>query len=150
MVGLKNICALLLAGGIGAGSVVTVQQVPIVKKARASAPKVHKAANRQVVNRQEMDCPSISPLGQNPELALSYPQSLSMLPVGGLANIPGTGATPFNPPGGGGFPGGGGGGFTPPVSGVPSPDTWVLLLSGFGFVGLALRRGPRKRTVEAK
>ena len=47
-------------------------------------------------------------------------------------------------------PGSGGGGFGPAVRpdpvpivpGVPQPDTWVMLVAGFGFLGLALRRRP--------
>lgn len=34
----------------------------------------------------------------------------------------------------------GGGGFVEIVSRVPEPDTWTMLIAGFGFVGLSLRR----------
>ena len=44
------------------------------------------------------------------------------------------------------FPTDGGGGgdqwvvIPPDVPGVPAPDTWVMLVAGFGFIGLACRR----------
>ncbi|MEN2785576.1 PEPxxWA-CTERM sorting domain-containing protein [Sphingomonas qilianensis] len=40
--------------------------------------------------------------------------------------------------GGGG--GGGGGGGAPPVSAVPEPSSWLLMVLSFGAVGVALRR----------
>ena len=33
----------------------------------------------------------------------------------------------------------------PPVGAIPEPDTWALMLLGFGFVGAALRRRPAMR-----
>jgi hypothetical protein len=32
------------------------------------------------------------------------------------------------------------------ITAIPEPDTWVMLLSGFGFIGLAIRR--KKRIVQ--
>lgn len=55
----------------------------------------------------------------------------------------------FFPGGGGGHgsppptvkpPSGGGGGGPPPVPGVPEPDTWLMMLVGFGLLGAYLRR----------
>lgn len=146
MIGMKQFCALILAGGMGAGSVVTVQQAkPMVSKSRAAPakPKVQKAVQRAVQTAQLRECPTIAPLGpgigdlapiQSAESA--FGRSLA---GGGFAGGGGGGL------GGGGF---GGGGFGPadrpdpmPVApGVPQPDTWVMLVAGFGFMGLALRR----------
>jgi hypothetical protein len=43
------------------------------------------------------------------------------------------------------IPDGGGGGSLPPVTpGIPEPDTWVMLVLGFGFLGLSLRRRKRE------
>jgi hypothetical protein len=36
--------------------------------------------------------------------------------------------------------------YTPPVSGVPEPSTWAMMLFGFGAAGMALRRGTRRST----
>ena len=55
-------------------------------------------------------------------------------PVGG-------GPAGFSPPGGGGgTPPGGGGGTTPPVTPVPEPGSWILMLASFALVGAQLRR----------
>lgn len=38
-----------------------------------------------------------------------------------------------------------------PVSAVPEPDTWAMMLVGFAFIGLSLRRGrPRSPTRAAR
>lgn len=154
MVGVKEICALLLAGGIGAGSVVTVQQaVPAVKK--ASAPKAGKPAARrpQAAARPAAinDCPSqLGVLGQNMALP-------ALAPIDVAPGLP-LGQTAMASAGGGrgagvGVPGGGIGGTdfqpAPPADGgfapgVPEPGTWAMLVGGFGLVGLAMRRGSRK------
>jgi hypothetical protein len=125
---MKQLCALLLAGGIGAGSVVTVQQVkPAISKARAAPakPKVQKAVQRVRRATSIQECPLIAPMG---------PGIDRLMPIQPLDNIYNE-----NPPGGGG------GVSKPkgdpdPFSGVPEPDTWMMLVAGFGFLGLALRR----------
>ncbi len=136
MIGMKQFCALLLAGGMGAGSVVTVQQVkPAAGKMRAK-PKVEKAVQQARQASTMRDCPSIAalPRGFDAASALSAPD-----PIFADASR------------GAGFDGGGGvGGFGPAirpgpiavVPGVPQPDSWVMLVAGFGFLGLALRRRP--------
>ena len=53
---------------------------------------------------------------------------------GGIVAPPGGGEV-VNPP-----PGGGGPVITPPVSAVPEPGTWAMMLLGFAMVGLGLRR----------
>ena len=152
MVGVKEICALLLAGGVGAGSVVTVQQArPAVSKPKAkpAAPKAHKTASRNITRTQVQDCPAMAaPLGGGIADLAPLPAFESLIPGG-----PAPGSQVAALPGGGGlvFPGviggGGGGGGTPfippsPVApGVPQPASWAMMLTGFGLVGLAMRRG---------
>jgi hypothetical protein len=149
MLGTKEICALLLAGGLGAGSVVTVQQVRApATDARAAKPRPKPA---QVAHRATpapsgaalKECPAVgapvlAPILTPPQDMPMGLQSLGSLPVAGAFG------------GGGGSVGSGGGGtgntsLVPdpsPVPGVPDPATWVMLIAGFGFVGLALRRQP--------
>lgn len=142
MVGMKEFCALLLAGGMGASSVVAVQKAkPAVSKTRAAPqkPKVQKAVQQSVRGSQIQECPTVVPIGPAIDslVPLQTAETLfGLQPVGGLGN------------GGGG--GGGGGGFGPGINpgpipiapGIPQPDTWVMLVAGFGFLGLALRRRP--------
>lgn len=128
MIGTKEICALLLAGGIGAGSVVTVQKVkPAISKPkpRAKPAKVHKAAERTVRNEQISDCPApsipsmdVADLGaipMQPESLLTPTQLAGRIDDGGL-RLPSV------------LGGGGGGGSgpsispAPPIPGVPQPD----------------------------
>lgn len=179
MIGTKEICALLLAGGMGAGSVVGVQHAkPAITKAKASRPaprKIRRAAPpaRVAATPAPMvpinDCPTITaPLG--PGIA-----DLAPLPsfesggmggpqTGGIFIPAGGGYWPgWNHGGGGGWSGGGnggnggnsgengggtpgdGGGESTPggseVPGVPQPASWVMMIAGFGLVGMALRRG---------
>lgn len=144
MIGMKQFCALILAGGMGAGSVVTVQHTrPSISKARAAPakPKVQKSVQRNVQTAQLTDCPTIAPLGPGiGDLApLQQVQPLLGQPIAGVSGPAGISGPA------GGF---GGGGFgrevqpapIPVVPGVPQPDSWVMLVAGFGFMGLALRR----------
>ncbi len=155
MVGVKEICALLLAGGIGAGSVVTVQEaVPAIKKASspkaAKKPAVRKAARRPAVARSSQlnDCPSqVGLLGQNMALPPLPPIDIAPgLPLTETAlGLPGGGGGGIAP-GGGGSIGGNNLGPTPPdggsglVPGVPETGSWAMLITGFGLIGLAMRR----------
>ncbi len=154
MIGMKEICALLLAGGMGAGSVVTVQKIrPAVSKPRAkpAVPKAHKTASRNVTNAQILDCPTpaLAMGGALPELA-AIPTFGTTLPgTSEVAGWPGGGGVLIPPVIGGGGGGGGGGGSSgpdigpnpEPVPGVPQPASWAMMLTGFGLVGLALRMG---------
>ena len=148
MVGMKEICALLLAGGVGAGSVVTVQQAkPAISKPKAkpSAPKAHKTASRNITRTQVQDCPAMAaPLGGVIADLAPLPAFDNLVPGGSggqQAFVPGSPGISI--------PGvvDGGGGFTPvvtppnPVPGVPQPATWAMMVTGFGLVGLAMRRG---------
>jgi len=69
-------------------------------------------------------------------------------PGGGYGYVPGGFVTV---PGGGGGGGSGGcagagcgGGTTPPVPGIPEPQSWALLLLGFASIGAAMRVRARK------
>lgn len=153
MVGVKDICALLLAGGIGAGSVVTVQEaVPAVKK--ASSGKAAKPAGRPAARHASTrptalaDCPSqLGLLGRNMVLPPLSPIDVAPgLPLGETA----MGIVAGMPGGGGGIPGLGGDGIVPGpgdgggiIPGIPEADTWAMLIAGFGLIGLALRRSGR-------
>lgn len=146
MVGMKEFCALLLAGGMGATSVVAVQKAkPAIAKTRAAPakPKVQKAVQQSAQSSTITECPSVAPLGPGIDslAPLQTAESIFRQPVLGHEGRGG---------GGSGFPGGGGGGFRPDIRPdplpiaptVPQPDTWVMLVAGFGFLGLALRRRP--------
>lgn len=143
MIGTKEICALLLAGSMGAGSVVAVQKAkPAISKPRPapSKPKVQKATQSQVHTSQITECPTVAPVG-TAELSPFSATPTPAEPMGGFASLSGPSAGP-----GGGITGGRGGSgpsVVPdpsPTPGVPQPDTWVMLVAGFGFMGLALRR----------
>jgi hypothetical protein len=153
MVGVKEICALLLAGSMGAGSVVAVQQAkaPAAKSRPAKASKPKSVAHPRPAAAALNDCPSFTAtLGGVPG-PLAPLAVLDAAPTGlSVVAPPLDGASPSD---GSGFvlpPGGGGGGETlfppqPPapveVGGVPQPAAWAMMVTGFGLVGLSLRRG---------
>lgn len=158
MIGMKEICGLLLAGSMGAGSVVAVQKVkPVLSrpKPKPVAPKAHKTASRNITHQQILDCPvtvvALSPLA--PELGAIPP--LNTPPdTSHVAGWPGGGGIFIPPPIGGG--GGGGGGISkpdvnpnPPAPPIPEPASWAMMVTGFGLVGLALRKGPEPEATEA-
>ena len=147
MIGTKEICALLLAGSMGAGSVVAVQKAkPAVSRQRpATKPKVQKATQSQVQTASITEGPTVGPVG-SPDLS----PIIAMETTEPLTGFRQTAAAPFGGGGGSGGGIGGGGGKGPsilpdpsPTPGIPQPDTWVMLVAGFGFMGLALRRRPR-------
>lgn len=73
--------------------------------------------------------------------------------------VTGGGVTPVGPPSFSNIPppGGGGGAIVPPITpeqlppppAVPEPSTWALMLLGFAFTGLALRRDRRRAALAA-
>ena len=147
-----KICALLLAG---AGSVVAVQQArPAIAKVKAKyKPAVHRAVAapaREIPRVVTPACPSMAaPLGGG-FAALGPMQGVDIPALGTPMQTPPSG---IYFPGGGGipyYPGGGGGGYTPvdpvpgpgpdPIPGVPAPANWAMMLTGFGLVGVSLRR----------
>ena len=149
MIGVKELCALLAAGGMGASGVVAVQHVKPAGVHRSKpkpAPRVVQAAPRPAARLT--DCPitasslgggmladlaPIAPFEQTPMASLESPSMIGVAGGGGGFALP-----PF---GGGGGSGGSEvpnpGGFTP---GVPEPAAWAMMVSGFGLVGVAMRR----------
>lgn len=88
------------------------------------------------------------------------PAVADVLSPGGLVSgVPLTfGAAIVGGGGGIGGGGGGGGGGTPPgsetppppvTSAVPEPSSWLMMLFGFGAIGSAMRRRPRRALVSA-
>lgn len=152
MVITKEFCMLLLAGGIGAGSVVGVQQAtPVVQKAvakKAPVAKSFKPASVAPAQAQINDCPSlISPVGGSLADLMPMASLESRLPDAiGYGAGPATGFGPMLPGGGGGGGGGGESGtaILPPVPSVPEPGSWAMMLGGFGLIGLALRKNAKQ------
>lgn len=151
MVGLKEICALVLAGSMGAGSVVTVQQVKAPQARLKAKPKPHRPAPRPVSQAPVQDCPTVSSLGGGlgslgPMAAMGAPPATGLQTIGPMPDAGGAHASLV-----------GGGSSDPaalpgipvepefPVSGVPEPVSWTMMLSGFGLIGLAMRRRPVRR-----
>ena len=129
----KAFCALLFGAGVGTGYV-----APVVKK-HVSAPKlkgerVAKASRPRVV-RPEPAPPA--PILDCPVSGFSISDSAPYAPFGALGTVElGSGAGAVGP-------------FVPPADGsaapnfppsVPEPAAWVFLVSGFGLVGLSLRK----------
>lgn len=154
MVGAKEICALLLAGGLGAGSVVTVQQVKSpVTKSRAAKPVKHKVSTpARSAPSALSDCPAYATMlggapGPLAPLAVLEPNDVGLAtPVSSDGGIPMLVSPVVLPPAGGG---GGSGNFFPPAppipvtpGAVPQPAAWAMMVTGFGLVGLSLRRSP--------
>jgi hypothetical protein len=145
VVGLKEVCALILAGGVGAGSVVAVQQAkPPERSAKKAKPKPRPAAQSQPASRAKLeDCPTpVAGGALVPEFPVLLPQGAgSPAGWGGLGGSGGIG--PVSP---GLQIGTGPTGRLPappdPVPGapVPEPAAWLMMVSGFGLIGLALRR----------
>jgi hypothetical protein len=147
--GLKEFCTLLLAGGLGAGSVVGVQAVkaPSVREARVAKPKPRPRPAAARPKPKLPDCPVVVPplgTGLFPDLAEAGPIGRPMAaPLPRLGELPGVGAprpalppisvpTNVQP-----LP-------APPVTGaVPDAATWAMMVAGFGLIGMALRRRER-------
>lgn len=158
MIGVKELCALLAAGGMGASGVVAVQQVkPVVHRAKPKpAPHVSRTAAPRPAAKLS-DCPitasslgggaladlaPIAPFEQSPMASLSSPGMVGVGAGGGGLNLP--------PSMGGG--GSGGSEFPKPgefAPGVPEPAAWAMMVSGFGLVGVAMRR-PRQSETAGK
>lgn len=150
MIGLRDLCVALLAGGISAGGAVVAMKPPAKPKAVVSRPPPAKTvAYRKppVRERQTPVPPAILDCPLPASSALSAgPLNETMLPP------PFGGASPFPAPGVP-YPAGpwGGGGVIlpappPDVSAIPEPAGWVMMLGGFGLMGVALRRSKKGQT----
>ena len=149
MIGLKDICALLAAGSMGAGSVVAVQQVkpkPVVTKAKPAPAKARVAKARPASPRPApstgttiLDCPTPgltgSPWSAEPTSALEdAPTWERFIRTGG--DGPGwaepVGVILLPPPSIPEVP-------TDPGA-IPEPGAWAMVIAGFGVVGAMFRR----------
>ncbi len=147
MIAVKEICALLIAGGLGAGGTLAVQQVKkpaAVRKASKPAqysPVRHAPAS--AAPRAMNDCPAqVAGLAEPMQLAPIPPMDVA--PGLDISRTPLSMATGHGPgtslPGDIGT-GGQNGGVTPIIiPGVPEPYSWAMLVTGFGLIGLAMRR----------
>lgn len=143
---LRDFCVALLASGIVAPSTYVVVKKPAVYRSVGKpAPKVVKTRNQSIPRDRVVQTPppekpcivDMPSIGLVPDL---QPVVVPDLQPGGTGPW-GSGPWVWVPPGGPG--GGGGGSINPPA--IPEPDTWAMLVFGFGFLGLSLRR----RRVEA-
>lgn len=130
-----------------------VQSKGVVRVAFSDIPKervLDETRERPVVPPE--DVPGIvESLTENPEEIAGLPADkvLAALPPGGV--IPGGRPPSILPPGGssGGGSSGGGGGIPPgptpttPVSPVPEPSTWAMMIAGVFAAGAVLRRRSR-------
>lgn len=141
MMGTKEICAILLAGSMGAGSVVAVQKVKTVSAKAAAKPKGGQSARAprpRAIERTTpgpaapriLDCPVGSPFSAEPN-PFVLPD---LMPPGFGGNIVGAPFAPVVWGGGGLAP------VTPPPPMIAEPGAWAMMIAGFGFVGLSLRR----------
>lgn len=134
------LCAMIFGAGVTTGAVVKKPHAPkpAVVKAKASKPAARPSAPKAIPAQKStqtavrlLDCPVAgSPFSADPNLHI---------PEFNLPALPPAGITP-----GSDMPGVGGGGrppLSPPtIPGVPEPSGWLMLLSGFGMIGLAVRR----------
>jgi hypothetical protein len=147
VIGLKDICALLAAGSMGAGSVVAVQQTkkPVSAKQETAKPKKDRGgslASRPRVVRPEpavrpgpsiLDCPVIgSPWGiEHQPTGLTPPMSDALLHLLPAVEQPGGGGFVLLPPS-----------YSPAV---PEPGAWAMFIAGLSLVGASLRKRRRER-----
>lgn len=133
---MREWCIALLAGAVaGGGGTIAVQQTrpAVERKAAKPAPKTARPAAKTSAALPArapviFDCPmpsaALSPAGIGAIASTSFPATAGFPPLsGGLWD----GGGVFLP-----LP-------TPPPS-VPEPAQWALLVTGFGLIGLALRR----------
>lgn len=145
---LKDVCGLIVAAGVGAGSVVAVQQVRQPAPAAVSKPaKPVKTAISRVRSAPAAAAatPSLLPAPTCTPSVFNGPDTGPALPSVTLADIPGLSVFPDGPLIWGPNPSGGGGAQIP-ISIVPEPGYWGMMISGFGLIGLALRRVRRPGT----
>lgn len=148
VIGVKELCALLAAGGMGASGTLAVQHVkPTAAHHAKSKPAPRRIAAKPRAPARLTDCPAtaaslgsgalgslapIAPLQETPMAALTSPTMMGApFSIGSFAAPP-----PVN--------GGARESALPAPSGqtpgVPEPAAWALMVSGFGMVGVAARR----------
>lgn len=153
MIGLRDFCHYLLAASLGGGGVVAVQQAAAPKPATVEKSVTVRSAKRPTVKKSLTvarpapvaiaDCPVPAlPALPAPDIGPFFD---ALPPMAGRAQ-------PFPMPGAPYLPGPWGGGGAPPpfaappdIPAVPEPAGWVMLLAGFGLVGMGLRRSDRRR-----
>jgi hypothetical protein len=144
--GLRDLCIALFGVSLGVGGTVgvtTVKQKAVARQ-EAAAPAKPRAVSRNhrapekvaapacpIAPQRILDCPAPAPSLGNGTEGFDLVQLTPQAPPGGPSN-------PFTP-----WPGGGGGGvIISPPPGVPAPKAWVMMIAGWGLVGLSLRRRP--------
>jgi len=132
MLSWKTWCAMMLGAGVGVGGTVAVERAapkPTIHKAvKASMkpmPKPERAAVRQPEPRPPLqDCPASLGVGAMPVFAAP---EIAPAPLFSEPLMPAWRDTPFV-------------GYLPPSPDmVPEPETWALLVVGFGLVGVSIR-----------
>lgn len=136
MATLKDIC--MIIAGLGTGTVAVKQTTEVRKlrtevtalKKRPAPKKVVKAAPAPAAPAKPsiMECPfkAAPSLGQQPVPTITseaeqFVVAGAMVPVGGTTFV--GGSRPVSPPGA-----------------VPEPAAWLLMITGFGSIGLVARR----------
>jgi hypothetical protein len=142
-----KVCALLLGTTVlnVGGTVVVMKEVQhrktnasasVPKKVKTTTPRPKKVTSRPPAEPSSLkDCPTASPsLGSGdwkvPPLTTELTAFLTegrtpprgILPPEWIVIDPGL----------------------PPIPGIPAPDTWVMMVAGFGLVGLSFRRKDKK------
>lgn len=144
MPGLRELCSLFVAGSLGAGSVVAVQKVRAPRPVHRSAPRPAAVAPRPLPPAPPL--PECAPAAAAPDIA-ALGAAAPFAAGGGLLGADlFSGSGPLAGGGGGGGSGGIGGGVGDttqprPLPAVPEPAGWAMMVSGFGLIGVALRKG---------
>ena len=138
---IRDFClSVLLGSGLTVGGMHVAPKVQKPAKARTVAAKPVKRAPQPVTKAYTLPAPSMALLTECPlpSAAPHFSDSAPLAPFGG-ALVGGVALSPSN---------GGITAFSPPAlvvpppftPAVPEPDTWGLLILGFGCVGLSMRR----------
>ena len=130
-----KVCALLLGGAaVGYTAPIAVKKIspkPVAAKGHVNKNRVSFTRQPEHVNPTNiLDCPTTGLGGFFME-----PQNIERIgDVQGFSSRPAnSGHYRFDPPVGDGI-------FVPTGGPVPEPDTWVMLIAGFGLVGASMRR----------
>lgn len=139
---LKTLCALFMGGALGVGGTVVTQQAapkPAISKPATGKKALQVRPDRPVVKR------SLTPAAPPILFDCALPSaSIGGLPIGSIPT-----ASPRSPrpllsggywDGDDGFPLWPSSPNIPPVTEVPEPASWAMLVAGFGLVGFAARK----------